>query len=197
MRKLLYVFFILLLSLGAWAQEKTVTGKITDEQTNQPISGANVSVKVTNVTTQTGPDGSFAITVPNSSATLVISNVGMETQEIQVGNQTNINLSLRSTAANLNEVVVVGYMAERKKDLRGAVAVVKVSEALKETNANLLASLQGRVAGVNITTDGAPGTGAVVNIRGISSILGDIQPLYIVDGVLIKDINGISSNDIE
>ncbi|MBD0377158.1 MAG: SusC/RagA family TonB-linked outer membrane protein, partial [Flavisolibacter sp.] len=71
------------------------------------------------------------------------------------------------------------------------------SEVLKETNANVLASLQGRVAGVNITTDGAPGTGAVVNIRGISSILGDIQPLYIVDGVPTKDINGISPNDIE
>ena len=196
MRKLLYVLFILLLSLGAWAQERRITGKVTDDQ-NQPISGVSVSVKGTNTATQTANDGSFAITVPNSSSTLIVSYVGMEIQEINVGSQNSVTLSLRSIAANLNEVVVVGYMSERKKDLKGAVAVVKINEVLKETNANVLASLQGRVAGVNITTDGAPGTGTVVNIRGISSILGDIQPLYVIDGVPTKDINGLSPNDIE
>ena len=191
MLKLLYVLTILLLSLGVSAQGKSITGKVTDEQ-NQPVSGASVSVKGTNTATQTATDGSFVITVPNSSSVLIISYVGMEIQEIQVGDQTSITLSLRSNSATLNEVVVVGYMTERKKDLKGAVAVVKMNEALKETNANLLASLQGRIAGVNITTDGAPGTGTVVNIRGISSILGDIQPLYIVDGVPTKDINALS-----
>ena len=196
MLKLLYVLTILLLSLGVSAQGKSITGKVTDEQ-NQPVSGASVSVKGTNTATQTATDGSFVITVPNSSSILIISYVGMEIQEIQVGDQTSITLSLRSNSATLNEVVVVGYMTERKKDLKGPVAVVKMSEALKETNANLLASLQGRIAGVNITTDGAPGTGTVVNIRGISSILGDIQPLYIVDGVPTKDINALSPNDIE
>jgi TonB-linked SusC/RagA family outer membrane protein len=197
MRKLAYLLLALFLSFSSWAQERKISGKIINEDTKQPAVGATVTVKGTSQTTQSATDGSFTISVPDSGAIIVVSYVGLAPQEIKVGNQTFIAVSLRSATTDLNEVVVVGYTTERKKDLKGAVAIVKMDDALKETNANVLSSLQGRVAGVNITTNGAPGQNASINIRGVSSILGDIEPLYVVDGVPTKDINNLSPNDIE
>jgi TonB-dependent starch-binding outer membrane protein SusC len=197
MRKIAYFLILLFFSLCVRAQERRITGKVIDQQTNEAIAGATVAVKGTNSATQSDGGGNFTLSVPNDNAILIVSYVGMETEEIRIGNQNNLSVSLTSSSANLNEVVVTGYTTERKKDLKGAVAVVKIGEAMKETNANLLVSLQGRVSGVNIVTDGAPGSGTQINIRGISSILGDVQPLYVIDGVPTKDISNISPNDIE
>ena len=107
------------------AQQMTISGKVTDSN-NQPITGATVSVKGSNVATQTNAEGSFSIIVPNAKTVLVVSSIGFEPKELPVGNNTTLTVSLKTTTSNLNEVVITGYTAQRKKDITGAVAVVEV-----------------------------------------------------------------------
>ncbi|MBC7888982.1 MAG: TonB-dependent receptor [Ferruginibacter sp.] len=195
MGKIICLFTLLLLVQVTFAQQRQVAGTVTNKTTGIPLEG--VTVQAGKGVTVTDGSGKFSVTA-NKGDRVIFTFTGMKSFTLTVNdNSPDMSVKLEDDPQNLNEIVVVGYTTEKKKDLKGAVAVVKVGEALKETNSNLLASLQGRIAGVNITTDGAPGSGTVVNIRGISSILGDIQPLYIVDGVPTKDINGISPNDIE
>lgn len=197
MRKFTLVLIMLLVAVCGWAQSRSVAGKITNQETNQPLSSATVTVKGSNVATQSDAAGNFSITVPNADAVLVISYTGMEAKEVRVGDQTSLTIPITPTVTNLNEVVVTGYTAERRKDLKGAVAVVRMGDALKETNASLMTSLQGRVPGLDISTNGAPGSDVFINVRGLASFNNNTPPLFIVDGVPTYDINGLSPNDIE
>ncbi|MDO7851481.1 SusC/RagA family TonB-linked outer membrane protein [Hymenobacter convexus] len=177
------------------AADRPISGRVTDEK-GAGLPGVTVLVKGTSLGTTTGPDGSFALTAPDN-ATLVLSFVGYKTQEIAMGTQATFAVQLANDAAELDEIVVTGYQTQKKADLTGAVAVVKVDEVKDLPSNNVARNLQGRVPGVNITTDGAPDGNVSVRIRGIGT-LGNNDPLYVIDGIPTKDgINQINQNDIE
>jgi TonB-dependent starch-binding outer membrane protein SusC len=186
MRKLVYVITILLLAFNTWAQEKRITGKIINQETKQPVAGATVTVNGTQTATQTGTDGTFSVSVPNPDAVLSVTYVGMEPQQIRVGNQTDFSISMLSTTSNLNEIVVTGYQTQRKVDLVGAVAVADLKPIKNNSSGNPLQALQGRVAGLYIEKSGTPsGENSRVVIRGVNT-LGNTDPLYVIDGVPTK-----------
>ncbi len=189
------LFFLLLLSTAAFSQ-KTVTGKVTSSADNQPVVGATVSVKGTKVATSTGIDGGFSISVPAGSNTLVITSASFKAEEIDIRNTATANVSLAVRTGNLNEVIVTGYSTQRKKDIIGAVSVVNVDDLKSTPSANLGAQLQGRATGVTVSGTGAPGSPAVVRIRGFQSI-GNNEPLYVIDGVPTSDPSIINPQDVE
>lgn len=193
-RRFLTAVCLTFLSSVALAQQKTVTGKVTDAN-NQSIAGATVSVKGTNTATQTGADGSFSLNVP-AGATLVVTFVGFESQEVAVADKNTISVGLRNSAGNLNEVVVTGYSSQRKKDIIGAVTVVDMENVRSIPAANLGAQLQGQAAGVTVSSTGAPGSPAVVRIRGFQSS-GNNNPLYVIDGVPTEDPSVLNPQDVE
>ena len=174
--------FFGLLALNAQAQNKTVTGKVLDAKDGSPIAAASVVAKGTSTGAKTAADGTFAITVPSSVTKLVVSTVGYSSREVAA--EGNVTVSLNQTSEQLNEVVVVGYGTRKVKDATGAV----VSLGEKSFNKGIISSpeqlLQGRVAGVNVTTNsGEPGGAVNVTIRGTSSVRSNNNPLYVVDGV--------------
>src|SRR5687767_1864486 len=128
------------------AQSKTVSGKVIAPD-NQPVAGATVAVKGSTVATQTGLDGLFTITVPGSNSVLVISAVGYGAEEISVGDNASLNITLKFSTSDLNEVVITGYTSQRKKDIIGAVSIVKTEDLQITPAANLAVQLQGRAAG--------------------------------------------------
>ena len=174
----------------------TVKGKIVDDK-GEPLIGATVQQKGTTVGVMTNASGNFSLTVP-SDATLVVSYVGCSTQEIFVGGKTDIGtITLASDVRELEQVVVIGYGTQRKVDLTGSVAIVNAEEMKKVSHSNISTMLEGKVAGVQITSDGQPGADPTVRIRGIGSF-GSTAPLYIVDGVPMgTTIRDFSPNDIE
>ena len=174
----------------------SVKGKIVDDK-GEPLIGATVQQKGTTVGVMTNASGNFSLTVP-SDATLVVSYVGCSTQEIFVGGKTDIGtITLASDVKELEQVVVIGYGTQRKVDLTGSVAIVNAEEMKKVSHSNISTMLEGKVAGVQITSDGQPGADPTVRIRGIGSF-GSTAPLYIVDGVPMgTTIRDFSPNDIE
>lgn len=193
--KLLLCSLLLLFTNILFAQQRTVTGKITDPN-NVPVAGATVSVKGSNVATETDAKGNFSISVPNGRNSLTVTSVGFEEKTINVANQSNVSLSLVTTTSTLNEVVVTGYGSQRKKDITGAVSVVKVSEMVTVPAGSAEQQLQGRASGVTVSSSGQPGDGATVRIRGFGS-LSNNNPLYIVDGIPLTNLGDLNSNDIE
>ncbi len=185
---------ILLLFVFCASAQKQVSGTV--KENNNPVVGATVEVKGTNVATITGPLGAFTITLPAGRNQLVISYVGLETKTVDVGDQATVDVSMVAVNTTLNEVVVTGYTAQAKKDITGSVSVVKVSDLKSIPAANASSQLQGRVAGVTVTQDNRPGTESSVKIRGFSSF-GDNAPLYIIDGIPTGGIAGLNPNDIE
>jgi iron complex outermembrane receptor protein len=175
---------IFCLAMPAFAQNKTVRGRVSDSQGGAAVQGATVLVKGSTTGTQTGADGSYSLSVP-SGATLVFSAVGYTSQEIAVGDRTEIDVALvLSAAKNLNEVVVVGYGTRKAKDLTGSVANVTTKDFNKGQIATPEQLLEGRTPGVLVTqSTGEPGAAVTVNIRGAGSISGRQEPLYVVDGV--------------
>jgi TonB-linked SusC/RagA family outer membrane protein len=188
--------FCLLATLNVMAQIR-VTGRITDE-TQKPLQGVSVLVKGTPNGTTTDATGEYTIMVPNNNSTLVFSYVGYGTQEQRVGSNTNINLGLvpASTAGNLNEVVVIGYGTATRRDLTGSVSKVKGADVAIQPNSNPIASLQSKVAGLQVTNNAIPGSAPDVRIRGTISV-GSIRPVYIVDGIFTDNIDFVNPNDIE
>jgi TonB-dependent starch-binding outer membrane protein SusC len=173
----------------------TVTGKVTDDK-GQPLRGATVLVKGTKKGVQTDGNGNFSIEADVNS-TLVISFVGFETAEMKVGSETNIAIGLKPALVNSGEeIVVIGYSSQRKKDIVGAVAVVNVGDLKTVPSSDAASQLQGRVSGVNVIPNGVPGAGAKINIRGIGSFTNN-NPLFVVDGVQTGSIAGLNPNDIE
>jgi iron complex outermembrane receptor protein len=174
--------FLGLLALNAQAQNKTVTGKVLDAKDGSPIAAASVVAKGTTSGAKTAADGTFAITVPSSVTKLVVSTVGYSSKEVAA--EGNVTVSLNQTSEQLNEVVVVGYGTRKVKDATGAV----VSLGEKSFNKGVISSpeqlLQGRTAGVNVTSNsGEPGGAVNITIRGTSSVRSNNNPLYVVDGV--------------
>jgi TonB-dependent starch-binding outer membrane protein SusC len=187
--------FFMLLCTAAFSQ-KTVTGKVTSSVDNQPLAGATVVVKGTTTATATGTDGGFTISVPSGKNTLVITSAGFNEVQVDVSKTANIDVALKLRTGNLNEVIVTGYSTQRKKDIIGAVSVVNVEDLKSTPSANLAAQLQGRATGVTVSGTGAPGSPAVVRIRGFQSI-GNNEPLYIIDGVPTSDPSILNPQDVE
>ena len=197
-RTILSAILLLLLAVIARAENITVHGTVISASDGEPLIGASVRCDAVNAGTVTDIDGNFTISVPDNSI-LSISYVGFVSATAKAKDEMTISLTENSEA--LNEVVVVGYSSEKKADLTGSVAVVKMKDVADTPTGNVIQSLQGRVAGMNITTDGTPGglsTGT--SIRGASSFRGDANgPLYVIDGVMTRENPGtiLNSNDVE
>lgn len=174
--------------------ETRITGKVTSE-TGEALTGVSVSVKGSTAGTSTSKEGNYAITVPDN-ATLVFSSVGFESREVSTAGQTVINVALTRVVAALEQVVVVGYGTQRRRDLTGAVASVKGEELAKQPVQTATQALQGKTAGVQIISSGQPNSQPVVRIRGTGTMLAGADPLYVVDGNLTTDIRNINNSDI-
>src|SRR5215203_378922 len=187
---------LLILSSIALAQQKTVTGRITDAG-NQPVAGASVIVKGTTIGTTTNDHGRFTISVPNNRNTLSVSYVGFDAQDVAISGVTDVNVALaNSNLTNLNEVVVTGYTSQNRKAITGAVSSIKGTQLQAVQSGNIEQQFQGRAPGVVVITSGQPGTGSQVRIRGFSSFT-DNSPLYVVDGVPVFTTEHLAANDIE
>jgi len=192
--KLLLVALMMCVTQFALSQETSVTGTVTDSN-GDPLPGTNVVVSGTTTGTQTDFDGNYTISAAND-AVLTFSYIGFVSQEVTVNGRTNINVSLADDSETLDEVVVVAYGTATKKDLTGAVAVIGAEELTTFPATTVDQALQGKTAGVQITSNsGAPGASVTVNIRGVGSF-GSTTPLYVVDGFPTNDISFINPNTI-
>lgn len=180
--------------LHAQQQAKTVTGTVTDVS-GEPIIGANIRIKGTTTGTITDIDGNFSIEAKPQSV-IEVSYIGYLTQETVINNQKSIRFLLKEDTKTLDEVVVIGYGVQKKADLTGSVANINTEKLNTQSNANIGQALQGKIAGVDIVSQGgAPGSGTHIMVRGIGT-LNNASPLYIVDGMYMNSIDHINPNDI-
>lgn len=187
--------FIIFMPFVASAQKKTITGKVTGSD-GTIIAGATVLEKGTPNGTATDASGNFSLAV-SDNATLVISYIGYDETEVPVSGQTEVNVTLTLSQKTLDQVVVVGYGTQRKIDVTGSVANIKGEEITKQSSYNPLSALQGKVAGVQISNSGSPGAPPQVTIRGVGTVYGNTNPLFVVDGVWYDDISFLNNSDIE
>jgi TonB-linked SusC/RagA family outer membrane protein len=180
----------------AFAQNITVKGKVTDAATGESLIGVSVAVKGTTTGTQTDVNGAYSLAAP-STATLVFTYIGYTLQEVAIGARNTIDVKLQAQNNELSQVVVIGYGTQRKIDNTGAVATVKGADIEKQAATNVLSALQGKVAGVEIINGGQPGASPTINIRGVGTIYGNAQPLFVVDGVWYDNISFLNDGDIE
>jgi TonB-dependent starch-binding outer membrane protein SusC len=176
--------WLLFLIQPAFAQNKIITGKITDSADGSPLTNASIIAKDASAGTQTDAKGNFSLSVPVSVKILTISSVGFLSVDVDVSATNNIEVALVAISSTLNEVVVIGYGTARKKDLTGAVASVSAKDFNKGIYSSPDQLIQGKVSGVQIiNNNGEPGGGITVRIRGNSALSGTGQPLYVIDGV--------------
>lgn len=197
MRKLIILFFILFSSVTLFGQQKhTVTGKVTDEK-GVGIPGVSILEKGTSNGTVTNLDGNYTVNA-SSQSVLVYSFIGYIPQEFPVGTQTNINVQLQENVIGLNEVVVVGYGKLTVKDLTSSIATVKSDELTKTPSGQAMQALQGKIAGMQVVSKGAPGDSPTIRVRGIGSYPGSSNeaPLYVVDGMFFDNIDFLNPSDI-
>ncbi|HEX3385912.1 MAG TPA: carboxypeptidase-like regulatory domain-containing protein, partial [Mucilaginibacter sp.] len=192
--KLLLCPIFVLLSVWAMAQGVTVSGKITDDK-GQPLPGATVIIRGTTKGTNADLSGKYTITANNGNV-LIFSMLGYIRQEVKVAGTAVVNITLVETPQSLNEVVVIGYGTQKRKDLTGSVASVKGDSFKDQPISDPISALQGRVAGINVIENSSqPGATPTITIRGLES-LSQPAPLYIVDGVRVPDITNINVQDI-
>jgi TonB-dependent starch-binding outer membrane protein SusC len=174
----------------------SIKGKVTAADDNSPVPGTTVTVKGTTNGVVADANGNYSISTKSNSM-LIFSAIGYETIEINVGNQTTVNVSLNSGTSKLDEVVVVGYGTVKKASLTAAVASVSAKEIADLPVVSIQNALQGRVSGVQVTSVGSPGVEPIVRVRGVGSINYAANPLYVVDGIPLGGLNDISNADIE
>ena len=196
----LKTFLLLIAFLGSfftWAQgQVTVSGTVTEESTGDPAIGVTVLEKGTTNGTVTDIDGNYTLSDVPADATLVFSYIGMNTVEEPVNGRATINVTLSEDVQALEEVVVIGYGTARKRDLTGSIVSIDADEIANLPSTNILASIQGKVAGVHIVNTGRAGQDPEIRIRGTNSING-YSPLYVVDGLFSDNINYLNPADIE
>ncbi|MFW6370770.1 MAG: TonB-dependent receptor plug domain-containing protein [Bacteroidota bacterium] len=201
--KLLLVGIFLISQLGAFAQqERTITGKVGGENM-APIPGATVVVKGTTIGTVTDVEGNYSLSIPVDSRVLVFSYIGMKTEEVTIGNQTNIDVQLYPDVVGLDEVVVIGYGTQQRRDLTGSVSSMSTEDVTAMPVSRLDEALQGSIPGLDVVSSGQnPGDGSQILLRGRRSFSASNAPLLILDGIPfygdIKDINpyDIASIDV-
>lgn len=198
-KPILATLFTLLLHVvlfTAFAQSNiAVSGRVTGAS-GEGLAGVSITLKGTNSGTSTDAQGNYSISAPGNG-TLVVSAVGFASQEVPITGRTSINIQMAGSAAQLEQVVVVGYGTQRKIDVTGSVSTVNGSEIAKQASINPISALQGKVAGVTITNSGAPGASPQIRIRGVGTAYGNANPLYVVDGTWFDDISFLNPADIE
>ncbi len=200
MKKQLILLFMMLVNLCAFSQNITVTGKVTESATGEPIPGASVVVKGSQIGTATSIDGSFSLPNVPGNAILTVSFLGMKPVEVPVGGKTRFEIQLSEDSQLLDEVVVVGYGSMKVKDLTSSIATVKTDEIMKTPAGQAMQSMQGKVAGLQVVSAGTPGASPTVRIRGIGSYpekdKTNENPLYVVDGMMYDNIDFLNTADI-
>lgn len=192
---LLAMVVMLFSSYNLIAQDKIVKGLVTSEQDGLPLPGANVSVKGSASGVTTGIDGTYAISAsPNE--VLIFSYIGYVNQEIKVGGQKQINISLKDNLSELDQVIVIGYGTQKKSDLTGSVGVVNMESAKKTVSYDMAKMLQGQVAGVSVQSSGEPGGFVNIKIRGVNSFSNN-NPLFVIDGVIVDTPYDFPTGEIE
>ncbi|HLR32550.1 MAG TPA: TonB-dependent receptor [Fodinibius sp.] len=162
-----------------------IEGMVTDESDGGSLPGVNISVKGTTIGTSSGTDGSYQLAVPSANDTLVFSFIGYKTQEVPINGRTTIDVAMVSEALIGEELVVTGYQTQKKADLTGAVSIADVEDIGSVPTGNPMKSLQGRIPGLSVTTDGSPNGNTTIRIRGVNT-LGNNDPLFVIDGVPTK-----------
>lgn len=202
----IFLFGVILLFPAFMFAQKNISGKVTEAAGNTPLPGVGIIIKGSTLGTSTDFDGNYTLTNVKTGDILVFSYIGFNTQEVVVGDSTTMNVALEEDAQALDEVVVIGYGATTVKDATGSVAAVTEKDFNQGNIVNPQGLITGRVAGVNVTTDGSPGGGSAIRIRGGSSLGASNDPLYVIDGLPISNSNASGSrsplaslnpNDIE
>ncbi len=194
---LLFAFLIHLLPLPALAQSSRISGTVKDAK-GKGLPGVSVVVKGTTTGTTTDTDGRFFIEVPDKNSTLVFSLIGHIEKEEVVGSRNSIPITLSQNANNLDEVIVVGYGSQRKRDVTGAISSINSKQITERVPQNIFEAIQGSVPGVVIGQEsGRPGASSSIRIRGIGTIEAGAEPLYVVDGAQGVNVDGINPADIE
>lgn len=193
-----YVVLIMLISFSTYAQQSLVKGKITNS-TGEPIPGVSILLKGAATGTTSNFDGEYQLSIENSSsAVLVFSYIGMTTLEISVNGKNTINAVLEENVMAMEEVIVVGYGSQQKKDITGSVSVVKAEDFDSRPNTQVASLIQGRATGVQVlSSSGKPSQGLSIRIRGTNSINAGSEPLYVLDGVPTTDTRSINPSDVE
>jgi TonB-linked SusC/RagA family outer membrane protein len=204
MKKLIVLLHFLLSVTLLMAQTPiTVTGVVTDEN-NESVPGVSVTIKGTTQGTITDIDGKYSVSA-DPAGVLVFSFIGMATQEVNINNRSTINVQMGSKTVNVDEVVVVGYGAQKVKDLTSSISTVKSDELVKSPSGQAMQALQGKVAGMQVVSNGAPGESPSIRVRGVGSYprtdasgnpLNTESPLYVVDGMFFDNIDFLNPNDI-
>ena len=196
MKTKISLLLMLFFSICALAQQIEINGIITSESDGMPLPGVNVIVQGTARGTITDFDGKYSIMVSKGEQ-IDFSYVGFITQTVTIENQTQINIVLKDDVASLNEVVVIGYGTQKKADVTGAISTIKSEDIAKTPNSNVMQSMQGKVAGVQVVSSGTPGGSPTVRVRGVNSFQGGNNPLYVVDGMFYDTIDFLDSSQIE
>ena len=191
-RSVLFISLLLQLTILSFAQNITITGKVTDEA-NKPLEGVTVAVKGTKSVTLSKSDGTFSITTPSANSVLVFSSVGFREQEVPLNGQTHLNFTMTTIATTLNDVVVVGYGTQRKSDVTGSLSRITAEQIQERPTQNVLQALQGKASGVQVSSNFKPGELPVVRIRGNRSLGASNDPLYVVDGIPLVNSLGVNS----
>lgn len=194
------MFLLLLVIAGttAFGQVRSIIGTVSDRSTNESLPGATVLVKGSSKGVSTDVDGKFSLSLAADELTLQVSFIGYETMEVSVGAENVLNIQLVPSKTSLQEVVVVGYGSTKVKDLTSSITTVKSNELIKTPASQPLQALQGKVAGLQLVTNGGPGDSPTVRIRGIGSFPGrdNEAPLYVVDGMFFDNIDFLNPTDI-
>ncbi|MBT28535.1 MAG: hypothetical protein CMO01_02660 [Thalassobius sp.] len=204
----LLTVFLLMPMLQALAQEKTITGKVSSADDGESLPGVTILVKGTTIGTTTDFNGSYKLNVPDASNIITFSYIGFQTQEVDIGNRSVVDVQLALDVSQLEEVVVIGFGTQEKKDITGAISSISGEDLNEIPVPSFEQALTGRAAGVQVTTgSGTPGAGASLRIRGVGST-NNSEPLYVIDGIIIGNETGggqtsisplslINPNDIE
>ena len=194
-KNLVFMLLLMVFSLSAQAQHE-IRGVVNDAL-GEPLPGVNVVVKGTTTGTLTDLDGRYQISVPGSDVTLRFSYIGFISEEVQVSNKREINVTLKEDLQQMEEVVVIGYGSVARKDVTTAVSTVSTKDISERSIVSAAQAIQGKAAGVNVyQPNGSPGAGMVIRVRGTTSVNGSNEPLYVVDGVPVDNLNFLSPMDI-
>ncbi len=194
---LLLLIFSIQFMFAQNVDKRTISGYITNQNSGEPLIGANIVVEGSSRGTVSDINGYYSLLVQPADHILVVSYVGFISKKVVIGKQTKVDVALEENSTTMDEIVIVGYGTQQKNDLTGAISVVDMDELNKRTVSTVDQALQGQVAGVDVTSNsGTPGGSVMVRIRGIGT-LNDASPLFVVDGMMVDDIDFLNSNDIK